>query len=248
MPPPADAPPPRPGLIWSWERALIGAAYALPAAVATLHNPATGIPLPVGVLPAAIIPIPPRRRARIVILVIGVLAGASLFLGGVLAHLATVGTCAMLVASVIAASTLASARSFGIIVLVLCTPLIGAGLSYDEYSTSASAFMLLTTGAAYAWLVSLLWPQRVPAERPHPPLPQLRAMVGYGTRLGVAAALGYAIASALDLDHPGWAPAACLLVARPQLDLLQRRGVAGCSRWPPEPPSPPSSCRQIRRT
>jgi len=28
-----------------------------------------------------------------------------------------------------------------------------------------------------------------------------------------------------ELDHPGWAPAACLLVARPQLDLLQSRGI-----------------------
>src|SRR5262249_28719304 len=26
-------------------------------------------------------------------------------------------------------------------------------------------------------------------------------------------------------DHPGWAPGACLLVARPQLDLLQSRGI-----------------------
>jgi uncharacterized membrane protein YccC len=50
-------------------------------------------------------------------------------------------------------------------------------------------------------------------------------MLDYGIRMGVAAAIVYAIAAGLDLDHPGWAPAACLLVARPQLDLLQSRGV-----------------------
>jgi len=50
-------------------------------------------------------------------------------------------------------------------------------------------------------------------------------MVGYGIRLGLAAALAYLVAVALDLDHAGWAPAACLLVARPQVDLLESRGV-----------------------
>jgi len=47
----------------------------------------------------------------------------------------------------------------------------------------------------------------------------------YGIRLGLAAAIVYAIAASMGLDHPGWAPAACLLVARPQVDLLQSRGV-----------------------
>ncbi|MBV9922784.1 MAG: FUSC family protein [Pseudonocardia sp.] len=50
-------------------------------------------------------------------------------------------------------------------------------------------------------------------------------MLDYGIRMGLAAAIVYAIAAGLGLDHPGWAPAACLLVARPQLDLLQSRGV-----------------------
>jgi uncharacterized membrane protein YccC len=62
-------------------------------------------------------------------------------------------------------------------------------------------------------------------DRPPAELPERSVMVGYGVRLGIAAALAYAIASGLELDHPGWAPAACLLVARPQVDLLQARGV-----------------------
>src|SRR6476469_151821 len=43
--------------------------------------------------------------------------------------------------------------------------------------------------------------------------------------MGVAAGIGYLVAHALSLDHPGWAPAACLLVARPQVDLMQSRGL-----------------------
>jgi uncharacterized membrane protein YccC len=50
-------------------------------------------------------------------------------------------------------------------------------------------------------------------------------MLGYGLRLGVASALAYLVAALLDLDHAGWAAAACLLVARPQVDLLKSRGL-----------------------
>jgi uncharacterized membrane protein YccC len=49
--------------------------------------------------------------------------------------------------------------------------------------------------------------------------------LGYGLRLGAAAAIAYLITGTLGYDHPGWAPAACLLVARPELDLLQSRGI-----------------------
>jgi uncharacterized membrane protein YccC len=50
-------------------------------------------------------------------------------------------------------------------------------------------------------------------------------MLDYGIRLGLAAALASLVAVGLDLDHAGWAAAACLLVARPQVDLLRSRGV-----------------------
>lgn len=135
------------GLTWSWHRALVGAAYAVPAAAVTVRDPATGIPLAVGVLPAAIIPMPPHRRGRIVILAIGVLAGASLFLGGVLAHLPTPLAALLLWAAVIGAAVTASLRLLGNLVLVLCAPLVGAGMSYDDYGSSAATFALLSAGA-----------------------------------------------------------------------------------------------------
>ena len=221
---PAGAPP-RPAVTWSWDRALAGAVYAIPSALVTLHDPAQGIPLAVGVLPAAIMPIPARRAARVVILVVGVLAGASLFLGGVIAHLPTAATAALLMVAVVAGALLASLSALGRIVLVLCVPLVAAGLSYSDYATSAEAFLLLSAGAAYAWLVSLAWPDREAPPRPAPVLPSRLAMAGYGVRIGIAAALAYLVAAGLELDHAGWAPAACLLVARPQVGLLQSRGL-----------------------
>jgi hypothetical protein len=65
------------------------------------------------------------------------LAGASLFLGGVLAHLPVVLAAILLAAAVVGAALLASALAFGRIVLVLCAPLVAAGLSYDDYASSA---------------------------------------------------------------------------------------------------------------
>lgn len=214
-----------PALLWSWGHALVGAVYAIPAAVVTMIDPTLGVPLAIGVLPAAILGIPARRRARIRILLIGTLAGVSMLMGGLLSHLPMPATAVLLAAAVVAAALTASMAPAGRIVLSLCAPLIAVGLSSSDYASSFATFALLTAGAAFAWLVALWWPDRAAPERPQTPLPPRRQMLGYGARMGVAAAITYVIAASLRLDHPGWAPAACLLVARPQLDLLQRRGV-----------------------
>jgi uncharacterized membrane protein YccC len=177
------------------------------------------------VLPAAIIPLPPQRRARVRVFVVGVLAGLSLLIGGVLSHLPTLLTAALLAIAVLGAAVLASTARYGMVVLALCAPLVAAGLSYTDYASAVGTFLLLSAGAAYAWIVSLAWPAREAAERARPQLPDRPAMVGYGQRMGVAAAIGYLVAVSLGLDHPGWAPAACLLVARPAPDLLKTRGI-----------------------
>lgn len=215
----------RPALVWSWPAALAGVVYALPAGLVALADPPSGVPLAVGVLPAAILPLPGPRRARIAILLVGVVAGVSLFVGGVLAHLPSVATAVLLLLAVAGAAVLSTVAPRGQVVLVLGVPLVAAGLSYDDYATSSGAALLLVAGSAYAWLVSLAWPDHEAADRGDRELPDRRTMLGYGVRLGIAAALAYLAAVALDLDHPGWAPAACLLVARPQVDLLQSRGV-----------------------
>lgn len=216
---------PAPPISWSWHRALAGALFALPAAAVALSDPSAGIPLAVGVLPAAILPMPPRRKARLIILIVGVLAGASLFVGGVLAHLPTWAAALLLAATVVAAAYLTTRVRAAQVLLVLGAPLVAAGLSYDDYASSFSTFLLLSLGAAYAWLVSLAWPEREAVARPEAHLPLRRPMLDYGIRMGTAAGIAYLVTSGLGLDHPGWAPAACLLVARPQLDLLQSRGV-----------------------
>jgi hypothetical protein len=202
-----------------------GAVYALPAGLVALVDPPTGVPLAVGVLPAAILPVPAARRSRVAILLVGGVAAASLFLGGVLAHLPAVVTAVLLLLAVAGAAVLSSVAPRGQLILSLGVPLVAAGLSYDDFAKSAGAALLLVAGSAYAWLVSLAWPEREAPARPDRALPGHRVMLDYGIRLGLAAALAYLVAVGLDLDHAGWAAAACLLVARPQVDLLRSRGV-----------------------
>jgi hypothetical protein len=112
-----------PPMVWSWPHTLTGVVYAIPATLTTLSNPQLGVPLAVGVLPPTLLAIPPNRRSRIVILIVGVMIGASLFIGGVLAHLPFIGTAALLVAAVVGAALLASIVPAGRLVLSLCAPL-----------------------------------------------------------------------------------------------------------------------------
>lgn len=220
------SPGPRPPAVaWSWQQALTGAVYAIPAAVVALGDPQAAVPLAVGVLPCTFLPVPGPRRARIVILLVGVVVGLSLFVGGLLAHLPTGLTAVLLALAVTGAAVLSAVAPRGQVLLFLGVPLMAAGLSYDDLTTSVETVLLLVAGAAYAWLVSLLWPAHEAVARPARALPDRATMLGYGVRLGVAAALAYLVAAALGLDHAGWAPAACLLVARPSPDLLQSRGV-----------------------
>lgn len=97
-----------PAVLWSWSHALNGVVLALPAACATLVDPQLGIPPALGVLPAAIIGVPAQRRARLATLIIGSLAGLSLFIGGVLAHLPVYATALLLIATVVGAAALAA--------------------------------------------------------------------------------------------------------------------------------------------
>ncbi|TQM57868.1 FUSC family protein [Humibacillus xanthopallidus] len=219
----ADAP--TRAVVWSWPDAARGLLYAVPAAAATAVDPANGVPLALGVLPACLLPLPGPRRARLVIALVGVVCGASLFVGGALAHLPAVPTALALVAVVLAAADASARRAGGRLLLVLAAPLTAAGLSYDDWATSAAAALLLTAGATYAWAVSLLWPARPGARRPPADLPARHEMVRYGLLLGTGAGLAYLVASRLGVDHPGWAPAACLLVARPDAGLLWLRAV-----------------------
>jgi uncharacterized membrane protein YccC len=74
----------------------------------------------------------------------------------------------------------------------------------------------------FAYLVSMLWPERAAASAPTAaPPPTLE----YGVRLGAAGATAAAIGFLLDLEHVGWACAAALLMMRPVAEMQRLRSV-----------------------
>jgi hypothetical protein len=205
-----------------WSDALAGLLYALPSAgVVAAGGVTKGLAFAVGLIPACVLGIAVVRRQRVRVVVLGALAGASLFVGAVLGHVAWLAVVGIFGLSVMAAE-LARRRPLGQVAMVLMLPLVAIGSSFRDLHEAAGLALIMTAGSAYAWVISLLWPDRPAA--PPPPLvsPPSRS---YGVRLGLAAAVAATIGFALDLDHVGWAPAAALLVMRPSADMQELRSL-----------------------
>ncbi|GMA23292.1 hypothetical protein GCM10025864_10510 [Luteimicrobium album] len=148
----------RPAIAWSWRNAGLGLAYAVPAVVVTAADPSAGLAWAVGVLPAAALGLPGPRRARVVVVVVGALAGVSMVLGSLVSGTPALAVATVLALAVVVALTTANPRRrLAPLSLALGLPLVGAGLSEDPASGVGAALLILA-GSVYAWLVSLLWP------------------------------------------------------------------------------------------
>jgi len=187
-----------------------------------------GLGLALGTIPAAVLPLAPRRAKRYVAAIIGMLAGAAMLTGALLAAAGAWVAVPALFLIAVGAAQLAARRPFGLYVLSLCVPLVGAGLSYDDIGTAAGLALAFVIGAVYSWLVSLPWPEE-PVSAPPQSAPRgpavNAAMLDYGIRLGAAGAVCAAIGFALDLDHIGWAVTAALIVMRPSPELQRLRSI-----------------------
>jgi hypothetical protein len=218
---------PAPGLAWSWPAALVGAVYAIPAAVAMPFDVSSGLAIAFGVLPAAIIGVAPVRRSRVQVVLLGSLMGVPIFVGSVLSEEPALAVASIVVLAV-GAAMLSTRRPFGPVLMTISLPMIGIGFSYRDVGEAFGLALLIIAGSLYAFLVSLLWPERaVPPAPPAPvtPGPSTRSMIGYGVRLGLAGATAATIGFAFDFDHVGWATAAALLVMRPSADMQRLRSV-----------------------
>ena len=213
----------RTGLSWSWESASLGAAYALPAAVVAASDPLHGVALAVGVLPVAIVGLPARRRGRLLLVLIGALTGLPMLVGGLLASVPVLAVAAIAAMAVGAVALAARGSLVGQVAMVLSLPMVGVGLSYSDAGKAADLAALMVAGAAYACLVSMLWPEKAGARerRPLAAAPTL----SYGFRLGAAGASAAAIGFLFDFEHVGWACAAALLVMRPAAEMQRLRSV-----------------------
>jgi len=174
----------------------------------------------VGVLPAAIVGLPPRRRGRLALILVGALTGLPMVVGGVLASVPALAVAAIWGLAV-GAAALAARSLAGQVAMVLALPMIGVGLSYSDVGTAAGLAGLMVLGSLYACLVSMLWPEQSgPRERP--PL-STAPTIAYGIRLGAAGASAAAIGFLFSFEHVGWACAAALLVMRPAAEMQRLR-------------------------
>lgn len=218
---PASAPP---AVRWEGAGALRGFLLALPAAAVAVHDVQLAALLAVGVIPAAILPLAPRRRGRVRAPVVGYLAGASIVLGSALAVWPPLAVAGIFVVAVVA-GRVAADRPAGGLVLTLCLPLMGAGLSYPGVASSWDLGLTLVAGSTWALLLSMCWPERSPTTTAEPQAPPREVMVRFGLLAGTTGAVCAAIGFGLDLEHVGWPVIAGLIVMRPVPTVQRMRSV-----------------------
>ncbi|UYO97082.1 FUSC family protein [Microbacterium sp. M28] len=202
------------GLTWQWSRFALGVVFALPGILVAPFSPTAGLALAIGVLPAAAFGLPSRRSRRAILPIVGVLSALGLLLGSVLTGVPPVAVASLLVMS-IAASLSTRWGRVGQLLLVLVLPLVGIGLSFPDLPTTTVMAGCIVVGSVYAWLVSLLWPERDEPLPPSPPITRGADLVGYGILLGLASGIAASLGYLLDVEHVGWATATVLLVMRP---------------------------------
>lgn len=214
---------PAPAVAWNGSWALLGGLCSVPAVIVAFSDPTLGVALAVGVLPAAATGVLPRRRDRSACLVVGAAIGAGLVLGAALATHAVAAVVTIFLLC-LGAAVLAGRLAVGRLLMVLAVPMVGAGLSFSDVGTAVGVAGVLVLGSAYGWLVALAWPAHDGPEPVRPRPQPSEVLLGYGVRLGLAGAVCAGVGFALDLDHKGWATAACLLVMRPTPELTRLRG------------------------
>ncbi|GAA3604302.1 hypothetical protein GCM10022236_02570 [Microlunatus ginsengisoli] len=195
---------------------------ALPAAVAMPFDTQLGLGAAVGMLPAAAAGVLPVRRTRVLSLVISVVAAISLAIGALIGQHAATAVPGLFVFG-FGAALAASRVKGGALAMLLAAPLVGIGLSFAVDAVLGVA-VVMVVGGLYAWLVSLLWPERPTAPRPAGRMSTPQAIT-YGTLLGLAGATAAAGGFAFQLDHKGWICGAALLVMRPVTTALVARGL-----------------------
>jgi hypothetical protein len=217
-----------PNIAWHPRMALLGAIATVPAGVvAALGNVSGGLGFAIGVLPAAVMGVPPRLRDRRRILFVGALFGALLVAGSLVGHNDVVAVVAMFVLPVLAAQ-LAARRPVGLVIMTIGLPLIAVGLSFMSFADGIGAGVSILLGSAFAYALSCItwiWPERPEPPHPQPVLLESERALAYGISLGLAAGIATLLTEVAGIDHPGWAPAAALFVMRPSADMQRLRSV-----------------------
>ncbi len=215
--------------VWSWRDAGFGAVIsAVVIGIIVTGHVEMGLPMLLGSLPAATIGLLPTRAQRRNLVILGLLFGTFLMLGSLIAQWVWIAVPGMFLLA-LGGSMLASKKRFGMIVLFLCVPLTGVGLSYEGLENSISVGLLFIIGSIIAYGWSLCFkeyepPSRPPASAESSLFSNVQAR-NYGIKLGLTAAVSTAIGFALGVEHIGWIVGASLFVMRPSQDVHKSRSI-----------------------
>ena len=209
---------------WNWSEALRGTICALPAAVVLLAiNVNVGIVFAIGVLPVALMGVLPSNKQRLQALLLGIAFAVVYFLGTLVSQVPLVAVVALFGAAY-GGVMLASEKPIGRAVLGLMLPALAVGLS-SAPAQGLSVSLVMLVGALWATVVTMFWPEHGASAGQPPPTPDRHRTRTYALLLASAASLALLLGYAFDFRHLGWAPAAVVLVMRPQPDLLTSRGI-----------------------
>src|SRR5215218_498848 len=174
---------PMSNVAWNWRNAAFGAVISSVAAtVIAFGHIETGLGLLIGAIPAAIVGLRPRRRDRRRVLIVGILFGASQMFGSILAQWTPVAVVGMFLFG-LEAALLTTRSAIGWVVLTLCLPLAGIGLTYTGLAESAGVSFLFILGSAIAFIGALCFPEHEAPSQQDPPLLGIRVARDYGVRL-----------------------------------------------------------------
>lgn len=186
-----------------------------------------GIIMAIGLIPAAVVPLPPTRRRRVLLPVVGVIFSVSMMVGSLLANIpivaiVTLGVLAFLVSYASSVKGLVALSGFAVAMVL---PLIGVGLSYTDFSTILTMSVAIVAGSIWVYFLSLFREATPVKKRPElEPAPRSIAVV-YGAFYAATAMTAAIVAFSFQVDHIGWIVGAALFVMRPQWQLEKMRVV-----------------------
>ena len=212
-------------ILWNWRNAAFGAVIsALAALVIVLGEVENGLYLLIGAIPAAIIGLPPLRKDRRRVLIVGILFGVSVVIGALLAQWSALAVVGMFLIG-FGAAFLAAKKPIGLAILTICVPLAGIGLTYTDFGTGVGVGLLFILGSVIAFIAALAFPEFNAPARTEPPLLSIAMARDFGIRLGLAAALGTGLGFYFGAEYTGWIVGSTLLVMRPNEEMMELRSI-----------------------
>ncbi|MBC1399065.1 FUSC family protein [Listeria fleischmannii] len=212
-------------LSWNWTNAFLVFICSIPAVyVAIVTNLAAGLGLLIGLIPAAVMTLPAKRKKRVSILILGIAIGLSVFIGSALkVYFGVIGATLALGLFAYLSTVFAASKKGNPAIMFFIIPVVGIGLSITTIDAGISMMINMMSGAALAFVVSLFFPAREPVEKTAKGAPNKAAFKNfapyYTTAIMVATVIGF------YLDHTGWIVGSVGLVMRPLRDMQEMRSI-----------------------